>query len=198
MASGSISAVRFTPCGYPAEIQSCNISVCGTPANLVPFDVYIYQDDGPGGMPGTVLGGPYTVTPTTEGWKTLTLPAPITLTGGSFYIALELGGTYPNLSGISVDTTVNQLRSFQKTGTGPWVPAGGNYMIRAVVNEPCGNVPPASISYTVSRLLLGQEASPAAWTTVGTVTGVNTINDPACIHPPLRTLPLGGESKLSL
>jgi hypothetical protein len=186
MASGSVSAVRFTPCGYPALIQNCNIYVCGTPANLVPFDVYIYQDDGPGGMPGTVLGGPYTVTPTTEGWETLILPSPITLTGGSFFVAMELAGTYPNLSGISVDTTVNQLRSFQKTGAGPWVPAGGNNMIRAVVNQPCGNVPPSAITYTVYRMHQGEEATPANWVTVGTVTGANTINDPAW-----STLPCG-------
>jgi hypothetical protein len=177
LASGDISAVRFTPCGYPAVVRKINLSVCGTPANFAAFTVSVYSDDGPGGMPGSVLAGPFTMNPTATGWATLNLPSPITLTTGNFYVGMAQGGGYPNCTGLSTDTSTTQLRSFQKTTAGPWVPVSGNYMIRAVVDEPCGLVPPANITYTVSRLKQGQESTPTAWTLVGTVTGSNTMTD---------------------
>jgi hypothetical protein len=175
--TGSFSAVKFTPCGYPAVLNSCKLSLCGTPANFVPFNVYVYNANGPGGMPGTTIAGPFILSPTVTGWINLTFPSPINITGGSFYIAMEQGGDLPNCAGLSVDTTTNQLRSFQKIGTGPWVLGGGNYLIHAVVNEPCGLVPPSNITYTVSRLKQGEENNPAAWVQVGSVTGINTITD---------------------
>jgi len=55
----NMSAVKFTPCGYPATILGCRVYLCGTPANFAPFNVYMYNDDGPGGMPGTTLAGPF-------------------------------------------------------------------------------------------------------------------------------------------
>ena len=179
-----ISAVKFTPCGYPAVINGCYIHNCGN--DLVPYQVFVYKDDGPGGMPGTILAGPVNVMPYAFNWNGVAFLVPVTISSGSFYIGMEQGGTYPTCTGISVDTTLNQLRSVQKTGTGPWVPAGGNNMIRAIVNQPCGNVPPAALTYTVYRMHQGEEGNPAAWTTVGTVPGANTINDPAW-----STLPCG-------
>jgi hypothetical protein len=174
LTTGSSSAVRFTPCGYPAIIKACKVHVCGTVSTLTPFDVILYKDDGPGGTPGTVLAGPVTLTPTAIGWLTGNLSSPITLNSGSFFIAVIQTGSYPNCSGISQDTTVNQLQSFEKTGAGPWVPAGGNFMIRAMVDEPCGLVPAGNLTYTVYRLLQGQENTPAAWTTIGTLPGTAT------------------------
>ena len=46
------------------------------------------------------------------------------------------GGNAPDAAGIAVDETAPQLRSYARfvTGSGPWVPAGGNFMMRALIN----------------------------------------------------------------
>jgi hypothetical protein len=186
MVPGTLSAVKFTPCGYPATILSCRVYLCGTPANFAPFNVYLYNDDGPGGMPGTTLAGPFPDPVLSPGWNEIAFPVPVDLATGSFYIVMEQGGIYPNCAGLAVDTTANQFESFLKPGTGPWVPAGGNFLIRAMVNEPCGLVPPSAVNYQVSRMVQGQEGTPATWIPVGTVTATDTITDPAW-----STLPCG-------
>jgi hypothetical protein len=173
---GSISAVKFTPSWYPAVLKKCMLSVCG-PDVFTPLQVNVYNADGPGGMPGTLLEGPVTLTPSTYGWTLFTFPSPLTITSGSFYIGMVQIGDSTISPGMSVDTTTNQLRSYQKIGSGPWVIGGGNYMIHAIMDEPCGLVPPGNITYTVSRLFQGQENTPAAWVQVGMMTGSYTITD---------------------
>ena len=46
------------------------------------------------------------------------------------------GGDYPDAAGIAVDETNSQLHSYARfvTGSGPWVPASGNFLLRALVN----------------------------------------------------------------
>ena len=46
------------------------------------------------------------------------------------------GGNSPNAAGVAVDETAPQLRSYARfaTGGGPWVPASGNFMIRAILS----------------------------------------------------------------
>jgi len=173
--SGSISAVKFTPCAYPAVLKKGMLSVCG-PNPFYPLQVNVYNADGPGGTPGTLLEGPVTLTPSILGWLELTFPSPLTIASGSFYIGM-VQLTNQNSQGLSVDTTTNQLRSYQKIGSGPWVLGSGNYMIHAIMDEPCGVVSPGNITYTVSRLLQGQENTPAAWVQVGTVTGSYSMTD---------------------
>jgi hypothetical protein len=172
---GSISAVKFTPCGYPAVLNKCMLSVCG-PSSFAPLQVNVYNADGPGGMPGTIIEGPVTLVPTSY-WTLFAFPSPLTFTSGSFYIGMVQIADPANSPGLSVDTTTNQFRSYQKIGPGPWVMGGGNYMIHAIMDVPCGIVPPGNITYTVSRLLQGQENTPAAWVQVGTVTGSYSMTD---------------------
>jgi hypothetical protein len=172
---GSTSAVKFTPCTYPAVLRKCMLSVCG-PNPFSPLRVYVYNADGPGGLPGTVLDE-VTITPSIYGWLSFYFNAPMTISSGSFYIGMFQLGDQSSSPGLSVDTTTNQFRSYQKIGSGPWIIGGGNYMIHAIMDEPCGIVPPGNITYTVSRLLQGQENTPAAWVQVGNVTGSYSITD---------------------
>ena len=181
--AGNMNAVKFTPNGYPATITEARFNLCnGSPAGsniIVPFSVNIYKDDGPGGLPGTLLAGPIMATPIV-GWKNVTIPVPVNITSGSFYIAMVQGGDYPNCMSLSVDTTTSQLRSYQKyvTGSGPWTPANGNFMIQATLLGPNGAMPDSYYTYKVYRLKQGQESTPGVWTLLGTTTpGVTSFTD---------------------
>ena len=141
-AEGNLDAVKFTPVGYPATLLGCMINIGKStdytlPGHPVTFQVEVCKDDGTGGMPGTVLFtfANFTVTSTIFGWYDYPVffGTGVQIASGSFYIVTKQIGAFPNAAGIAVDTTTNQLRSFQKfvTGSGPWVPAQGNFLIRA-------------------------------------------------------------------
>ena len=53
-------AVRFTPPSYPVDLDTARI--CLRPdwpdGDHEEFAIEVYDDDGPGGAPGTLLGGP--------------------------------------------------------------------------------------------------------------------------------------------
>lgn len=80
---------------YPVTINSVEYYVSS--AGSDGFIATLYDDDGPAGGAGTVL---YTTnvasgTLTSGTWKTVTLPSPITITDGGFYVAsFQLGTTY--------------------------------------------------------------------------------------------------------
>jgi hypothetical protein len=195
-AEGNLDAVKFTPVGYPATLLGCMINIGKSndyilPGHPVTFKVGVFDASGPGGMPGTQIA-PYTdfvVTATTFGWYDY--PAyfgtGIPITSGSFYIVTKQVGAFPNAAGIAMDTTANQLRSFQKfvTGNGPWVPAGGNLMIRAHMfgsgGPLLGDSPENNqtiVGYQVWRFLQGQESlGPVGWTSVGTPTATNIVDN---------------------
>ena len=138
--AGNMNAVKFTPVGYPAVVQGGKVHI-GTIDNyppgsnpLVPFQMAIYDDSGPGGMPGSPIGDPIDVSPGDFGWIDFTFPS-TSIAAGDFYIVMIQGGNAPNAAGICVDETSPQLRSYAKfeTGGAPWIPASGNFMLRALV-----------------------------------------------------------------
>jgi hypothetical protein len=93
------------------------------------------------------------------------------------------GGNAPNASGIAIDETNPQFRSYSKfvSGSGPWIPAGGNFMIRALCEGPGGppslsDDPFTAGSYNIYRLRQGEEQNPSAWTMVGT-TSATSLTD---------------------
>jgi hypothetical protein len=193
---GNMNAVRFTPAGYPVTIRGGSVHI-GEPGNyppgstpLVPFQVSVYDATGPGGTPGTKIAGPFDVTPAALGWVEFTFPSPPTLTGGNFYLVKIQGGNAPDAAGLAVDETNFQFRSYYRfvTGSGPWVPANGNYMIRAVTEGPGGPLlltdnPESLQGYHLWRLRQGEEMNPAAWTDLGPESS-NTATDPDwCILP---------------
>jgi hypothetical protein len=68
----------------------------------------------------------------TYGWVNFLFPSPVTINSGSFYLVMIQGGNAPDAAGIAVDETAPQLRSWAKfeTGSGPWIPAGGNFLMK--------------------------------------------------------------------
>ena len=138
--AGNMNAVKFTPVGYPALVQGGKIHI-GTmddyPAGanpLVPFQMAIYDATGPNGAPGQPIGDPIDVTPSDYGWVDFVFPS-TSIASGNFYLVQIQGGNAPNAAGICVDETNPQLRSYARfvTGSAPWIPASGNFMIRALV-----------------------------------------------------------------
>jgi hypothetical protein len=173
--SGNQNAVKFTPVGYPATVYGGKVNI-GTindyPAGsnpLVPFKMAVYDDDGAGGLPGTALDT-VDVTPTAFGWVEFTLPS-ITVTSGSFYLVMIQGGNAPDAAGIAVDETNSQLHSYARfvTGSGPWVPASGNFLMRALVT---GSGGPLLLDASGQTITAGPVPGTLYQHTPATVTGV--------------------------
>ena len=177
---GNQNAVRFTPVGYPATITGGSVNIGNTsnyPAGtnpFVPFQVIIYDANGPGGKPGNPISSPIDITPSSLGWISFTVGSPPVISSGSFYVVMVQGGNYPNTAGLAVDETTPQLRSWSRfvTGSGLWIPASGNFMIRAIVSSSGGPVmlPGNSsglLGYQIWRLQQGEEQNPAVWVSAG-------------------------------
>lgn len=139
--AGNINALKFTPINqYPIQVTGGSVHIGnGTfPAGQTSpkaFEIGVYDDDGNLGYPGTELAK-FQVTPTKFGWVEFTLPTPITLTSGNFYIGMIQLGAHPNCAAIAIDETNPSMRSYSRflSGGAPWVPAGYNdFMIRAKV-----------------------------------------------------------------
>jgi len=138
--ANNLNALKFTPLGWPVKLVGGKVNL-GTaanyPSNALPFTKFkmlAYKADGAGGIPGTIIDS-VEVTPTDFGWVDFTFANPITINSGDFYLVMKQGGVPPHAAGIGVDLTNTQLRSYSKfvTGGGPWVPAAGNFMMRAIL-----------------------------------------------------------------
>jgi hypothetical protein len=79
-------ALKFTPPSYPWTIDQAKFwpwSGSGT----FDIEVHVWDDDGPGGLPGSDLIPPFVHhCVNSDGWETVNLPTGITITGGDFYI----------------------------------------------------------------------------------------------------------------
>jgi hypothetical protein len=136
--AGNINALKFTPINqYPVQVTGgmVNIGDGSYPSGniLQPFQMAVYDDDGPLGYPGTELAV-VDVTPTHYGWIEFAFNPPVVLQSGDFYIGMIQGGDYPNCAPIAIDETNPSMRSYSRfvTGNAPWVLAGYNdFMIRA-------------------------------------------------------------------
>lgn len=198
MNMGNLCAVKFTPFAYPATVVGGSAYLCypdpSVPPVLIPYQIALYDDDGPGGAPGTAFDT-FDIVPSVPGWSTFAFASPMTITSGSFYIVRIQSGIYPACNGLGLDTTSNSMRSWQKDeyNSGPWVPVQGNFMIRALVIGAGGTMPTSMLSYNVSRLKHGEESTPAVWTTLGSVTGTTTYVDNA--WPTLPPAPIGGRCR---
>ena len=143
---GNMNALRFTPVAYPAEVigGSVHIGDGSYPPNgniLTAFEIAIFdQDNSPFGWPNNELTR-MSVTPNAFGWVNFTLPQPVTITDGDFYIVMIQGGAFPNCAPIAIDETNPSMRSYSKfeTGGAPWTLAGySDFMMRAIVSGPGG------------------------------------------------------------
>ncbi|MEI6456176.1 MAG: choice-of-anchor J domain-containing protein [bacterium] len=188
---GNMNAVRFDPATYPAVLTGGMINI-GTQANyppgsmpLVPFQVRIFDATGPRNSPGNLIAGPFDVIPASFGWVEFQLPYPVTISSGPFFIAMVQGGNAPNASGLAVDLTHPGFRSYSRfvNGVMPWIPAQGNFMIRALVTGPGGptdriKTPDGLTGYKIWRLRQGEEINPPVWIYLGN-TADNVFDDPS-------------------
>ena len=143
---GNMHAVRFTPVSYPCYINTAYINVFTgiwpSGANLQPFEVAVFDDDGTDGLPGTELGR-VDVIPTNYNFVEVDLTGlSISIQSGEFYIAHVQGGDYPDCLPIAIDWTLPTVnRSYRRwiTGGGDWeLSYNQDCMIRATVSGPEG------------------------------------------------------------
>ena len=187
--ANNLNAVKFTPIAYPVSVVGGSVNIGQaydyangtTLASLIPFTMQVYDATGTGGTPGTALGTPVTITPTTWGWNSFTI-AGVNITSGNYYLVMKQAGAPPTACRLAVDTTTNALRSWSKfvSGSGAvWLPASGNFMIRSIANG-AGGPPenPVSVTgYQVYRLLGQDSGNPANWIPVAAPTTNSAVDN---------------------
>jgi len=172
--AGSKNALKFTPLAWPVKIRGGRLNI-GTQSNYpaqynhAAFQVAVYDATGPSGEPGNQLAM-VTVNPSAWEWTDFQFASPVSISSGNFYLVMIQLGNYPDATGLAIDLTDPQFRSWAKSGSQPWVPAQGNFMIRATVEGPGG---PALLdnqaavqNYQLFRLRQGEEQNPSVWTPV--------------------------------
>ena len=139
--SGDKFAVRFTPSSYPVDLDTARI--CLWPewpdGDHEQFAIEVYDDDGPDGAPGTLLGGPVYYTASDWGWNDVDISGlGITITNGDFYIAYHQLTDLPDCEGLCIDTDAPLYnRSWYYNHTyDVWMSIPYNLMIRCVVDLP--------------------------------------------------------------
>ena len=146
--AGGLFAVRFTPPQYPAALKVARFYFEPGEPDLdhEQFAVEVYDDDGAGGAPGTLLGGG-TLVASSWGWVNVDLSSlNITITSGSFYIAYKQLTEYPNCEALGADYNSPDGRSWAGYG-GEWHPIEWygyflDWMIRCIVETaPSNNAP---------------------------------------------------------
>jgi hypothetical protein len=107
----------FIPPVYPCSISAIRQHMTST--GSVNVLMAIYDDDGAGGRPGTVLFGD-TVTVSTADWYEVTLPVPVVIDDGAFFV-----GAFSEVSGDpSFGYDAGLPISFQSwENTGAWSPS---------------------------------------------------------------------------
>jgi hypothetical protein len=146
------AAVYFLPPVYPYSVSQLQYYISSNVSDG--YIAQVYDDNGPGGAPGTLL---FTQTVAagsvvTANWNTVTLASPVTLTSGGFYVAWMQGGTT-----IFLGTETNGPRSHQNYEIldGGWATyredANRDIYIRATINNFSG-VPVTSFSNTTTAL----------------------------------------------
>jgi hypothetical protein len=141
-APGNFLAVRITPSTYPVKVIRVKFYLTSVTQQIV---VRIWDDDGPGGEPGTQLLEPPLVIQTSnliaDNWNVITLPGDydIQVTEGDFYVGWFEGN---NACLIGLDTSGESFnRSYQYTDENWYDYNDGipqNFMMRAVVDTDVG------------------------------------------------------------
>ncbi len=138
---GSQLAVRITPDQYPVKLIRIKYYLTQVNQQII---VYAWDDDGPGGQPGTQLIDPIYMVPTNNlvanDWNVITLPEDtdydIVIEDGDFYVGWFEAS---NSSLIGVDTNGQIYNRSWQYAAGTWfdystgIPQ--NIMMRAVVDE---------------------------------------------------------------
>ncbi|MBU1891260.1 hypothetical protein KJ782_07320, partial [Patescibacteria group bacterium] len=102
-------AVRFTPLGYPCAISKAKWFIYDYSAPTTPLTIRIYDDDGPGGVGGTLLAeATGQAAPGAGVWVEYDFSgAGITITSGDFYVACiwEVGANPGPTCYVGLDNT---------------------------------------------------------------------------------------------
>jgi len=160
-------AMRFTPLGYPCRIEKVMLHLAEkpVPANeLYPFLIEVYDDDGPNGIPGTLLG---TVEKTANnyGWNEFDISGlNLQITEGEFFVAQRQMGPLNLRAELSTDNSAFELgRAYQNNlGSTWWGQQNFNkYMIRTWVRGTSEDR--SAEGYNVYRLNMGQENQTENW-----------------------------------
>lgn len=136
-----IGAVRFTPAQYPVVLNRIRFYDWSLRSGF--HKMWMYDDDGPEGSPGTLLFGPTTF-PGFSNWVEFDLPDSLqaVIDEGDFYIAIQPAYNDPISPPLGRDVDgAPQNRSWTLEGN-TWsrlAPELGNTMIRVVVET--GSVP---------------------------------------------------------
>ena len=88
---GGGSAIYIKPPFAPYTLNAVKEFITADP-NLVGYSMMVYDDNGPGGAPGTLLDSVFVASATLNTWTTTALANPILKTSGGFYILWFMGG----------------------------------------------------------------------------------------------------------
>lgn len=188
---------RFTPSNYPASMDAICLGFVGGEPTLLDFDIVVFDDDGPGGSPGTELGSlaataediPGLPVPDEATWYSYDISSlGISLSAGSVYIGVRYAPPEPNVF-VLADQSDGNPAGFAggywwNDNTGEWQPiqeAGGplaNY--RALFIRVLENVAECESLDGIPWL----DADPAAGTTpAGETTNVQLLFDADGLDP---------------
>jgi subtilisin family serine protease len=130
-------AVRFTPASYPAVLDKARFFL--TASTTAQFRCHVWDDNGAGGEPGSLLFSGDATPPylPSGGWFTVDISG-VTITEGSFYIELRYTSSDPNNPNLCLDQTSPDARSYVFDGTAwsllPYPPiSNGDWAIQAIL-----------------------------------------------------------------
>jgi len=144
---GNMNAVKFTPAGFPAEVQGGRVFIgdgsfpAGGTIIGQNFKMVVMRADGAAGMPGTAVDS-VEVTANNFGWVDFSgLHA--TIASGDFYMVMVQETAAPNCVPVGVDQTAPTMhKSYARNvvAGGAWgVSPYQDLMIRAIVSGPAGS-----------------------------------------------------------
>jgi hypothetical protein len=137
-------AQHFVPPSYPVVVDSIRYFISSTAAGSYPFIARVLDDDGPNGLPGTILFSQNIATPAAGWYGTV---ANVTINNGAFYVAWLM--TDDSTAYLGMDST-GQLGSRQcYEYTGGWtISRDGetvDAMIHARITSP-GTIPNVTVT----------------------------------------------------
>ncbi len=138
--------IYIEPPVYPCDIVSVEYFVSST---LDGFMAKVFDDNGPGGAPGTVLESQMITSPV-SGWFPVTMTNTITITSGGFYVAWMMGGANASLG---TENTGPMSRRNYEVLSGGWSDYRQNKTEEVMIRVDIGNfscLPTASFSNTVN------------------------------------------------
>ncbi len=166
--AGGGFAVRFTPPQYPVNLNTARIFLRDNwpDSDHEQFAVEVYDADGAGGAPGTLLGTLTTTATNWDWWDVNISSLGITISSGDFYIAYKQLTNAPDCEGLCVDTSAPDGRSWDWNGAAWSLWGDGDYMIRCVV-EVGATQPDITVSPTSFEKTLAPNTSQSYTLTIG-------------------------------